>query len=31
MIRRLVECIRVMPDKSIKVVLKGGACGKCEF
>ena len=24
MIRRLVECIRVMPDKSIDVVLKGG-------
>jgi hypothetical protein len=24
MIRRLVECIRVMPDRSIEVVLKGG-------
>ena len=29
MIRRLVECIRVMPDRSIEVVLKDGIKSKC--
>ena len=31
MIRRLVACIRVMPDKSIEVMLKAGTSGNMKI
>ena len=30
-VRRLIECIRVMPDRSIEVVLKGGMKGNIAY